>query len=108
MNTTDVKQLKSLDKAARAGYDRIVILATNHSAMTRIRDVLLDEENTPKEIEIEVMDRTAVPAWEQRTANCASHSHSKITVRQLEILFDFMICFLDLIGVKITLQYRAS
>ncbi len=59
---TDSNLLRNIGKVARAGHDTIVMLATNHSATTRIRDVLLDEENTPKGIEIEVIEWTAVPA----------------------------------------------
>ena len=62
MRTTEANLKENIDKAIGARYKKVGILATNHSAMTRIRDVLLDEENTPKGIEIEVMEWTAVTA----------------------------------------------
>ncbi len=45
VRTAELGLPKIIDKTARADHKRIVMLATDHSAMTRIRDILLDEEN---------------------------------------------------------------
>ena len=60
MQITEANLKENINKTIRAGHKRIVVFATDHSAMTRTRDALQDEENTPEGIEIEVMDWTAV------------------------------------------------
>ncbi len=51
VQTTPANLKEDIGKAIKAGYERIVVFATNYTAMTRIRDVLLDEENTPEGME---------------------------------------------------------
>ncbi len=60
VQTSEGNLKENISEAIRAGYTKMVILATNYTAMRRIREILLNEADIVKGIEVEVMDWNAV------------------------------------------------
>lgn len=56
VQTTEKNIQENIDKNIRAGYKKVIIFATNYPALRKIKDALLNEENIPKGIEVELMD----------------------------------------------------